>query len=88
MWSLCKDSWFSMCPKHCRCGIFFIKGIFTNVSTEMHSIFPDIVLTSTSFSTFLRQRLVVRRRRSAPPLPTARANTCSQSCASFIFLET
>jgi hypothetical protein len=32
----------------------------------MHSIFPDILLTTTSPSTFLKQRLVVRRRSSAP----------------------
>ena len=35
-----------------------------------------------------RARVIGRRRRSAPPLPTARANTWCQSCASFLFLET
>jgi hypothetical protein len=61
-------------PKNWHGGIFFIKGIFTNISMEMHSIFPDIFLTTTSPSTFLKQRLVVRRRRSAPPLATSRSH--------------
>ena len=75
MWSLCKDTPCIMCPKNCRYGVLFIKGIFTNVYTEIHSIFPDIVLTITSSSIFLRQRPVVRQRHSALPLTASRSHS-------------
>jgi hypothetical protein len=44
----------------------FFQRIFTNISTEMYSIFPHIVVTITPSSTYLKQYLVLRRRRFAP----------------------
>ena len=73
MRSLRKDSQLSICLKNCRFGIF-IKEIFTNISTEMQCIFPDIVLIITPSSTFLRQHLAIRSRRSAPPLTITQSN--------------
>ncbi len=52
--------------------MFFIKGIFTYISTGMHPVFPGIILTATYSNTLLKERLVVRRRRSASPLTATR----------------
>jgi hypothetical protein len=59
MRSSCKDFQFGIHPENLRCGIFFIDGILTNISTGRYSIFPDTVLTITSSSTFPKQGLDV-----------------------------
>jgi hypothetical protein len=58
MWSLCEDPQYSMCPENWRCDIFFIEGIFANISMKMHSIFPDTVLISTTSIIFLISNLL------------------------------
>jgi hypothetical protein len=52
--------------------ILFRERIFTNISTDIHWLFPDILVTITSLNICLNQHLVVRRRRSAPSLNTSR----------------
>jgi hypothetical protein len=48
----------------------------------MHAIFPDIVLIITPFTSFLKEHLVVRRRRSTPPL------TASYICVRYSKIHT
>jgi hypothetical protein len=67
-----KDFQFGICPENGLCGIFLIDGVLRNISAGRHSIFPDILLTTTSSSSFPKQRLVVRQHRFALPLATSR----------------
>ncbi len=42
------------------------------ISAEILRTFPDMLLTITSFTTILMQRLAVHRHRSTPPLTASR----------------
>ena len=44
MWRLCKDSWLNMRLETRHSNIFFIEEIFTNISTEMHSVLSNVIL--------------------------------------------
>ncbi len=47
----------SMCSKNWHSGIFFIEEIFTNISTKMHSMFPNILLATISSNVSLWSNL-------------------------------
>jgi len=68
MRTLCRNFHFDMYFENRHCRVFLIDEIIRDIFTKMHATFIDILLTTTSSSTFLKERLVVRRHRSAPPL--------------------
>ncbi len=58
MRSLCRNFQFDMYFENRHCRVFLIDEIIRDIFTKMHATFIDILLTTTSSSTFLKERLV------------------------------